>query len=629
MKKLFAILFLFVITATYAQQSSLYIPLNIQKAYKNGTRAMDGKPGLNYWQNSSIYKIKAEIFPDSSELVGEATITYYNNSPDTLKNIVMRLYQDIFKKGAARDFPMNSKAITNGTDLKEMIINNDTMNVSPNSSEVRRTSTNMYVKLRKPLIPKSSIKIKVKWQFQIPSKMTLRMGNYGNGDMFISYWYPQISVYDDIDGWDRIEYEGIVEFYNDFSNYNVQLTVPKGYTIWATGNLINAEKVYQPKIYERYLQAKKSDKTIHIITTDDRKQHKVTAQNLLNTWNFKAKNVTDFSFAMSNNYVWDGASIEVDSTTGRRVLTDAVYKYGTINYNEAAQFARTTIQYLSNKLPGYSYPYPHITSFCNNRRGGGMETPMMTNDGAPTLRARTLELIFHEIAHSYFPFFMGINESKYAWMDEGWATFFPRNVLDRQEPKYDYWKRIVYRYESSAGYEAELPPMVVSYDNRGKYFGTDFYTRPGSAYRELEVLLGKTLFKKALKEYIIRWHGHHPIPLDFFNTFNRVSKQNLDWFWNPWFYDFGYPDLAIEKVKINNDNIIVLIKRIGNIPTRIKLIYKFADGSTQQSFFTAKVWKDGNKIFKIIIKSDKKLKSITLGGKYIPDVNKKNNIMKF
>ena len=140
MKKFLTILFLFVVTITYAQQSSLYIPLNIQKAYKNGTRAMDGKPGPNYWQNSSAYKIKAEIFPDSSKLVGEATITYYNNSPDTLKNIVMRLYQDIFKKGAARDFVMNSGAINNGTDLKEMIINNDTMNVSPKSSEVRRTS---------------------------------------------------------------------------------------------------------------------------------------------------------------------------------------------------------------------------------------------------------------------------------------------------------------------------------------------------------------------------------------------------------------------------------------------------------------------------------------------------------
>ena len=145
----------------------------------------------------------------------------------------------------------------------------------------------------------------------------------------------------------------------------------------------------------------------------------------------------------------------------------------------------------------------------------------------------------------------------------------------------------------------------------------------------MEILLGKPLFKKALKEYIKRWHGHHPIPLDFFNTFNQVSKQNLDWFWNPWFYDFGYPDLAIEKVKINNDNINVLIKRIGNIPTRVKLIYKFADGSTQKSFFTAKVWKDGNKIFKVKIKSNKKLKSITLGGKYIPDVNKKNNVMEF
>ncbi|GBD91263.1 hypothetical protein BMS3Abin04_01989 [bacterium BMS3Abin04] len=621
----FVLIFFALTLQTYSQTSSLYIPRNIQKAFEKGTRSYDGKPGPNYWQNGSDYKIHAEVNPITSILSGVETITYHNNSPDTLKRIVVRLYQNVMKPGSVRDWPFNPDAFTDGVKLDYFLINGDTINVSPKSKEVRVSSTNMFVKLKNPLAPGDSLKINAKWSFEISEKVPIRMGNYKDGDFFVAYWYPQMSVYDDIDGWDILNYQGNVEFYNDFSNYDVSITVPNGYTIWAAGELQNGSQVLKEDIYKRYLQAKQSDETIHIITAEDRKNNNVTADNEKNTWHFVAKDVTDFTFALSKSFVWDGAGIEVDKKTGRRVLTDVVYKDSTMFWDTGAQIERTTINYLSNVLPGYPYPYPHITSFCNKGRGGGMESPMMTNDGAPTNKARFIGLLFHEIAHSYFPFIMGINERKYAWMDEGWASFFPQETVDSLVPGYDYLKRNVHGYESTAGMESELPPMVVSYSNKSRYMRTAFYSRPSNAYRELELLLGRKLFKKALLDYITNWHGHHPIPYDFFFTFNRVTGEDLSWFWKPWFFEFGYPDLGIENVTVKNDTIEVKIKKIGNIPTRVEVTFIFNDGTQGKTELSSRIWKNSTGTILVKYKTDKKLSKVLLGNKHIPDSNRKNN----
>lgn len=624
MKKL-VVIFITVYLSLFAQNKSLYIPLDIQNAIKKGTRTETGEPGENYWQNSSDYKINAEIIPDSSLLIGEETITYYNNSPDSLDRIVIRLYQDIYKKGAVRDWYINPELLNNGETLKKISVNDKDLDISDTSKTVIRLSTNMIVKLDEPLAPHSNLTIQTKWQFKIPKKVKLRMGNYGNGNFFVSYWYPQISVYDDTDGWDMIDYQGSVEFYNDFNNYDVNLTLPPGYFIRATGSLENAEQILRKDIFKKYKKAEKSDETVRIITQDDYKKGLITSDNEKNVWHYKANDVADFSFIISKSDNWDGASVVVDKTTGRRALTDAVYPDSTIYYDQAAQYARATIDYLSSELPGYPYPYSHVTSFCNGSRGGGMETPMMANDGAPRVRGRHIGLIFHEITHTYFPFFMGINERKYAFMEEGWATFFPRDVLDRYEPDYDYLSKIVSNYEDNAGQEAELPPMVVSYSNKGKYIRTAFYDRPAVAYNELMELLGKNVFKKALLGYIERWHGKHPIPIDFFNTISEVAKKDLTWFWKPWFYEFGYPDLAVDRVEKNDGNYSIIVKKVGNIPTRVELNLKYKDGSTQTIEKPVSVWKDGNSEITVDIKSSKSLKSVNVGGKHIPDSVKDNN----
>ena len=403
------------------------------------------------------------------------------------------------------------------------------------------------------IAPNSITKLKIGWEFEISEKRPIRMGNYGDGNFYVAYWYPQIAVYDDIDGWDRVEYSGSVEFYNDFSDFNVKLKVPAGMVVWATGELQNGKELLREDIYKKYEEAKVSDETIRIINQDDYKQGLVTANNEFNEWHFKADNVTDFTFATSKSFNWDGASVIVDNSTGRRSLTDVIYKDSTIHYDEGAQYARATIEYLSHEIPGYPYPYSHATSYCNGRRGGGMESPMMANNGAPSNRASHIGLVFHEISHNYFPFMMGTNERKYAFMDEGWAAFLPTEVVEKYEPESNYRAERIKDYAKAAGTERDLPLVTPSYSVKTDARLT-FYNRPAVAYYELMELLGKDLFKKSMLEFINRWEGKHPIPQDFFYTINDVAGENLNWFWKPWFFEFGYPDLSVTNVEVNEDN---------------------------------------------------------------------------
>lgn len=130
-------------------QSSFYIPRNILDAYNKNTRSFDGKPGERYWQNSSDYKINAEFDPLTGLLKGSEEITYYNNSPDTLKRFVIRLYQNMNKKESARDFNLEAESITDGVILKTFQINNKNINWNSRDS-VRNTATNLAVLLSQP-----------------------------------------------------------------------------------------------------------------------------------------------------------------------------------------------------------------------------------------------------------------------------------------------------------------------------------------------------------------------------------------------------------------------------------------------------------------------------------------------
>jgi hypothetical protein len=621
----FIIAITFTIHSFSFAQNDLYIPLNIKKAYENGTRSYDGSPGPNYWQNSAEYNIKVEVVTKTKMLFGSETIIYKNNSPDTLKTLVIRLYQDIFKIGNARDYSAPAEAINDGVEVSKIIVRGE--EIDPDSSIVKRKDTNLILDLDDPLPPDSEIDLAFEWNFIIPHEYPIRMGAYDSTSFFIGYWYPQVSVYDDIDGWDMFNYGGQQEFYNDFSSFQVEIKVPNTFCVWATSVLQNPDEVLTEKILDRFNIANNSEEVIRIVTADDLLEGNIfNNTNSHNIWKFNADNVTDFTFAMSDHYLWDGTSVIVDSTTNRKTFVDAAYKESSKDFPDVTQIAKEYIQHCSFEMPAWPYPFPTTTIF-NGR--GGMEFPMMINDGSfPTL-GRTLGVTTHEVAHMYFPFYMGINERKYAFMDEGWADMLPFDFQVRMVEDYDQRSFHILGYQNKAGTEIDIPLAVPSIQLRGAAYGIAAYTRPGAAYDLLRDMLGDTLFLKAMHSFINRWNGKHPIPYDFYYTFNEATGKNLNWYWKPWFFEFGYPDLSINTVAQDGAFINVTVKKEGNIPIPVKLTFYYDDETDSERYNDASVWEGGDEVITISEKREKVLRKIILGGPHIPDVNSYNNTYHF
>jgi len=630
MRFLSLLVFIYIgISTAYAQNSQKQpLPLEVKQAYKSGTRAPSGYPGPNYWQNNAKYEIDVRLLLGEKILKGEEMVTYFNNSPDTLDRIVIRLYQNIYKKGNPREWPMGDNE-TEGVIIDWLIINGDSIDLDDRRS-ANVFATNLTVMLPKPLLPDDSLEMETRWNFEI-SDRTLRTGHYGNNRFFIAYWYPQIAVYDDIDGWDRVEYLGMVEYYNDFNEYDVKISAPPGYVVWATGDLVNERDMFSDYVLKNLMTARLTNDITRIFSAEDfKKRNKIIRYDGINAfhtniWHFQATQVPDFSFAVTRDVNWDGSSLMVDSLTRRRVFVDAVYADSARTYQQSAEWARASVAYMSFELPGVPFPYPHMTTVSNDTRGGGMESPMMANNGDPESAPDAALTIFHEIAHSYFPFYMGTNERKYAWMDEGWAAFLPLEFSKKYFPDHPYDSRSIKGFELISGREREATPMTLSY-SIGDYdsYRSHAYVRSALAYYFLQDAMGKIQFKSALQEYMRIWHGKHPLPYDFFNVFKNYSGMDLDWFLNPWFFTRAYADLGIKK--ITNDNKIV-IQNYGGLPLPVVVICEFADGTTELVRKSTSVWRSGDPAIIIQVDSDKMIKKVSLGSELVPDVDDSNNLL--
>lgn len=618
MRYLIVLLFFATVSPVCAQNTDLFLPRNFEASYNKGIRSSDGNPGPNYWQNRSDYKIQVELNPKKNEVKGIQETTYYNNSPDSLKMIRVKLQHDLYKKGGQRADDVDPKDITDGVEINKLEINGSAV---PNAKQ-RRHDSFLDIRLASPLAPKASLKMTVSWQFKMPKDPgATRECVCADGTYFIPYFYPEIAVYDDLHGWADAPYNGLQEFYHDFSNYDVKITLPKGYAAWATGEWQNAADMLQPQILERWNKAHSSSDIVPIFSEAEIKGGKVFQKAKKNVFHFIATDIPDFTFAVSNQYNWDATSVVVDDKTGRRTFISAAYDSKSNDFKKVARIAADGVRLMSTYLPGYPFPYPCLTIFNGN---DGMEYPMMVND-ASTSDEGVMGLTIHESAHTYFPFMMGINEQYYAWMDEGWANFFEHFTSDSlTNTKSQIWG-------GGFGNDWDVPPMVPSKNINGNTYWFESYTRPQLAYTQLLDHLGYETFHKCMTAYMDRWKSKHPGPYEFFNTFNDVSGQNLNWFWKPWFFEFGYPDLAINSVaRLDNatggNQQVIYVDNKGNIPVPINLTLYYTDGSKETRHETAGIWKDpGRKTAQFETTVGKTLKKVTLGGKTIPDVRQKDN----
>jgi peptidase M1-like protein len=601
-----------------------------EQAVAKGTRTRTGAPGAGYWQQWTEYKIEAELNPVSKRLTGHGAIKYYNRSPDTLATLYVQLLHNIFAPGARHD--TNVPWSVEGIELGKVAAQGSTLAAAAGERPGYDVNgTIMRLRLTRPIPPGGSADLEFVWKLRVPPDGAPRGGQDGEV-YYISYWYPQMAVYDDINGWQTDQYLGNAEFYMGYGDYDVTLTVPAGWLVTATGGLENATAVLSAQTRARLDSASSTTGIVHVVGENDRETGRSTTAGTDGklAWHFRALNVRDFAWGASARYLWDATNAAVGDANGDgRPDSAAIYAFyrpeqRISHWDEAARYGRHSVEFFSKYL--WPYPWPHMSVVDGPNSCGGMEYPMMTCIGGEWDTLSMYEVVDHEIGHMWFPMMVGSDEKRFAWMDEGFTQF------DQSQGMADFFKgfddealnRKNYLDFAVEGGEVEPMRHGDRYPNYNAY-GVASYYKPATALVALRGVLGRETFHKALTEYGRRWLYKHPSPYDFFNTVANVAGGDLSWFWRTWFFETWKLDQAIDTVITVGDSVEVVLANRGRAPMPVHLAVTRADGTADTVRIPVEVWLAGAKRTTVRIAREPAVKTLEIDpANEFPDVDRGN-----
>ncbi|HCT31001.1 MAG TPA: hypothetical protein DIW31_09770 [Bacteroidales bacterium] len=183
----------------------------------------------------------------------------------------------------------------------------------------------------------------------------------------------------------------------------------------------------------------------------------------------------------------------------------------------------------------------------------------------------------------------------------------------------------VEEYQPDMGTVLDLPLFTNSNTLRNPVYEYLSYPKSAIFFLYLKDLVGDELFKKSLHEFVARWNGKHPLPMDLLNTISSVSAKDINWFIKPWVYEFGYVDLGIKDIAEKNDKYIINIERIGHFPASINLKISYQDGTTEELHQSPEVWKNEATNYFIEKTFYRKIKKVELLDEHGVDINPSNN----
>jgi hypothetical protein len=569
-------------------------PPAYRRALAEGTRSANGSPGPAYWRNRANYVIRAELDPATGRITGSETITYENRSPDPLSLLALHLYLNIHKPGVVRN---EAQEVTDGVTIRRIAVDG----VALPERSLRANGTVMNLRLPRDLAPGATVRLEIDWEETFPQSSSGRVGHSEREVYFVGYWFPKVAVFDDLGGWDAEPYLGVSEFYDEFGDYDVTLTVPGGWTVMATGELANPGEVWSAQTRARVAAAATADSVVRVATVADRAAGTVTAPGARLSYRFVAREVRDFTWTTSNVQRWDATSARVPDRTGDgaqdRVLIHSFWRPDRAPlWAEQAKYGKQSIEHHS-RYTGLVYPWPHMTSVeGDDIMGGGMEFPMLTLIGSyqGSSPRGLLGVTAHEIGHMWIPMIVGANETRYAWLDEGTTTFLEDEALATLLPGDDAHGNEREGYLGIARAEAEQPLMTHGdYYEPGPGYGIASYPKPATLLLTLRGLLGEDRFERALRTFIAEWAFKHPAPWDLFATFERVAGEDLDWFWNSFYYETWVMDQAVGEVTSRDGAPLIVIEDHGFAPMPAVVRIETTRGGTIDRTIPVDTWLTG------------------------------------
>ena len=602
-----------------AVRRDLPMPPSFRKAYAKGTRDSTGAPGRRYFQQTVDYKIDASLDPATNQIRGRETVTLHNTTPDTLKSVVLRLYQNYFTPRVSRNDYVTD--ITDGVTIENLSVNGGAISLTSGKQyNVReRIAT---ITPASPILPGATATIETAWRFTMPIVDTTvrgqRMGRYGNYLYQVAQWYPQIAMYDELRGWDSDQYLGSAEFNNQFGSYDVRITAPGGWLLGATGKLENPEQVYSKRTLDRLAMAMQVDTTIVVVDANERGKSATAAGTTL-TWHFTAPLVNDFAFAVSRDYAFDATHATIPGKG--KIPVNVLYLPQHVNYrkNNTAQYGRKALEEHSRTL----FPYEFSQGTIVDGPETGMEYPMVIFNGS------SLAVTVHEFGHQWFPMMVGSNETRYGFMDESFNEYVDAIAEARITGEPVDWQSRSTGYRRIAGTETEAPMMWLS-DYAGPGYGVQAYSKAEISLNALGGVVGDSAVIRAFADYAKAWKYKHPTPYDFFFSMNKSLGKNFDWFWYQWYFTTYTTDQAIESVTINTkgDGVTVTIRDKGDMAMPVILNFEMTNGKSTLLKIPAEIWFSGSRTYVARIPlMGNTLKSISLDPENrFQDLDRSNNV---
>ena len=420
----------------------------------NVYRTASGAPGEKYWQQQVDYQIKASLDEEKRRITATSTITYHNQSPDTLRYLWLQMDQNRFKNDS---LDRRSRTVTGKDQISygELRMRQSAADTEHGYQNVTVTDANgaalpftivdtlMRIDLPKPLKSGAKTEFKVDWEFNIINEEAIGgRGGYEYFEdndtelFFLAQWFPRLAAYSDYEGWHNKAFLGRGEFTLEFGDYEVELTVPNNHIVSATGELQNPKQVLTKTQQERLAQAN-TQNPLFIVTPEEALINEKTEATGTATWRFKAEKVRDFAWASSNKFIWDAMIHEQPGAKHDRVLAMSFYP------NEAepiwSHYSTQSVVHTMEVYTRFSFDYPYPTAqSVNTWERGGMEYPMITFNGyrpEPWEKAKSAKtkwedssiteppitysrrvkygligVIIHEIGHIYFPMVVNSDE---------------------------------------------------------------------------------------------------------------------------------------------------------------------------------------------------------------------------
>ena len=617
----------------------------IRRAHAAGTRDSSGRPGRNYWQLWTDYKITARLDSATSTVSGRETLSFRNNSDSAMRTIVLRLDQNIFRPGTQNAGGVD--LITDGMKVTRLVVNGQTLDVtdtlgSPIPNTQRRTvplsrilkGTSARIPLATPIAAHSTGTVEADWSFQVPrveGPRGFRMGRWADTLYQVAQWYPRLAVFDDLRGWDSEPYLGNAEFYNNFGHFDVSIDVPAGWIVGATGVLQNPTEVLTPAARDRLGRVIGSDSVQRIVTATERGPGKSTTAgtNGRLVWRFAADTVGDFAWATSNQFVWDASRANIP---GRGpVPFNVMYLPGHAEaFAPAPRVVRHALEYYSKLWMPYAFP--QLTMVDGPELG--MEYPMFI-----------MSAVFaadHETGHEWWPMMVGVNETWYGWMDEGFNQYM--NILSEADLDGKPYKldSLGMSYGGISGNELE-PPLMWDENYAGPFYGFVAYGKAPLMLSSLGGVVGDSAVWRAMSDYAKAWRFKHPSPWDYAFFMNNALHQDLGWFWNYWLFTTESVDGSIQDVKTSGRRTTVTVRQNGQMPAPVTLKVEFApagpairpmsnskmaDANTAIVTYPVDVWFPGSRTFNAVLDfGGRGISRITLdpAGRF-PDRNAADNV---